>query len=214
MDGQPNPRSLYKRAAFGMTIEYYSNDYSGSAYNAGVYNVPGATDNYAGAIKAIGWHNGNQNHQQAMYKYDYDDKNQLRAAKWGTVAKSGNAYTFNEALNKYIETIPGSENSPGYDRHGNIQALNRNDGHGNAIARYTYHYTANSNRLDHIKNNNAIFIQYAYNAIGQMTRQEENGKTMNVEYNAYGNLSAVKNGEGRYIVQFAYDDRGDRLLKK
>jgi hypothetical protein len=115
--------SISLRDAFGMTIEYHPNDYTSAGYSTGNYNV-GALANYSysGNIKAIGWHNGNQNHQQVMYKYDYDDKYQLTAAKWGNVSKSGGNYTFNEAMNEYTETVSG------YDAHGNILGLNRKDG--------------------------------------------------------------------------------------
>ncbi len=207
MDGQPGSRQHFKKDAFGMTIEYHPNDYSGAGYNSGNYSVAGVVNSHAGSIKAIGWHNGSQS-DQVMYKYGYDEKYQLTSATWGNVVKTGGAYNFVEAPNKYTETITG------YDRHGNIQALNRKDGQTNPTANFTYQYVTESDKLDQIKHDNNLLIKYTYNAIGQMTRQEEAGNTMAVEYNAYGLVSTVKNGEGRFIVQFAYDDRGDRITKK
>jgi hypothetical protein len=82
------------------------------------------------------------------------------------------------------------------------------------FANYSYNYTANTNRLDNIGQDNQTFIQYGYNAIGQMVQQVEGGKTMNVEYNAYGLVSGLKNYQGHYLVKFSYDDKGERVLKK
>ncbi len=209
-DGQEGDKEHFAKDAFGMTFNYYDKDYTGAMYSTGAYSV-GSPSSYTGNIKAVGWHNGNEGHDQAMYKYAYDEKYQLTEAKWGKAVQAGNTYNFLESLNKYVEKIPD-----GYDSHGNIKSLERTDEDGDKIADFTYHYTPGTNQLARIDHQGSTLIEYGYNLIGQMVAQVENGQGMYVEYDAYGLVKGVYANEEHTqpVVQFAYDDKGQRLLKK
>jgi hypothetical protein len=57
-------------------------------------------------------------------------------------------------------------------------------------------------------------VDYTYNIIGQMTQQIEGGKTMNVAYNAYGLVKAIRNGSNQLMQEYFYDDQGNRFMSK
>ena len=197
--------------AFGMNLLYHDQDYTAAGYDFGNYSVSGSVDSYSGNIKAISWHNANNSNEQVMYDYRYDEKYQLTNANFGKVNQSGNNYSFQQQVDRYAVGVTYQ------DSHGNIGTLNRKDEDGTAIGNYNYSYKTNSNQLEDVKHDGASFMDYQYNAIGQMTSQTEAGiGEMHLVYDAYGMVKEIYADAAKTLplVKFAYDDRGNRLLKK
>ena len=193
---------------FGMTVAYYEGDYKGAEYDAGELSVPGHGDQFGGAIKAVGWHNGTETGVSRVYAYDYDEKYQLSQANFGEMTGTGN-FSFAQSLdNAHQVTVPG------YDKHGNIQSLNRKGSVGNVLGDYDYHYKQNSNQLTSIDHLGSPMVSYEYDAIGRTVVQTEGAKTMKMVYDAYGMVKEIRDENDYLKVKFRYDDRGTRVCKE
>ncbi|MBS1506481.1 MAG: hypothetical protein JSS79_07545 [Bacteroidetes bacterium] len=193
---------------FGETLNYFNNDYTGAAYNAGTLSSTGLTDYYSGQIKSAAWSTPIDNTpSKKMYGYTYDNLNRFQSAQWGTVTGTAGTYVGTPSgVNAYQESI-GS-----YDKNGNILGLNRTGKTGNTLGNYTYNYNAGKNQLASVTGGTNA-VNYTYNGIGQMVKQTEGTKTMNVTYNAYGLTQEVRDASNTLIESNFYDDRGD-LVKK
>ncbi len=190
---------------FGQTIHYYANDYTGAGHTASTQSFSGYADQYGGALKGVSWHTPVDNNMQPRtYAFAYDNKYQLQESKFGNF--SAGAFVASP-LDEYKESIPG------YDKNGNIQSLQRKGLNGTTLGNYNYVYEPNTNKLDKVNHNSSLLVDYTYNAIGQMTRQQEGNDVMNVAYNAYGLTKNVRNATSQLMVEYAYDDRGD-LVKR
>jgi len=202
---------------FGMTLDYFANDYRGANYNIGTTATfsDNYTDQYTGLIKAQRWHGPVEPGKQVGYAYSYDGKNQFTNADWGTV--TGNAF-IKTPLSPYKESV-GS-----YDDNGNINSLQRNesthllnsDNSNLSIADFTYHYTPLTNQLNTITNaDGSTFRNYTYNAIGQTVQTTEGSKSTYVVYDVTGKVTGVfaDAAHTQPITTFQYDDRGFRLSK-
>ena len=195
--------------AFGMTLEYYDNDYQGVNFNVGNTAFGGLANRYAGNIKAVNWRSPVDG-QMHSYAYDYDERYQLHEAKWGDLNKTGNNYTFSQHIgNGYKVDVPV------YDNNGNIKNLQRRDESGTLIADYTYDYINNTNQLDQVQQNGQTEMDYSYNAIGQMIHQQDADGALYLDYNVSGLVRAVYADAAKTqpVVKFNYDDRGFRVLK-
>jgi RHS repeat-associated protein len=206
-DGFSGVHSGFLRDAFGMALDYYSNDYTGANLNTfGNLNPSGTTDQFGGLIKSQRWHTQAGNQAQVAYAFNYDNQNRFSAANFGSVTGVAGSYSFTASPSlQYKEAVGG------YDNNGNISSLSRNNKAGTVIGNYTYNYTANKNQLASITGNTTV--NYLYNTIGQMTQQTEGSNTMIVGYNAYGLTKEVRDGNNNVQEQYFYDDRGD-LVKK
>jgi len=206
--------------AFGMTLEYFSGDYTRGATGIAHQEVSGYDSYYSGRIKAISWRTQKPASVSgldgaSMQAYRYDGKYQMTEAVWGSVnlaaAAGTNVFTASTA---YGETISG------YDAHGNISGLSRTDGAGtvrhNFTAANAYQYTANSNKLSRIP----TYALYSYDADGQMTAQQKDVATspvlnQYVEYDGAGMVVAVYSDAAKTQrkVSYAYDEGGLRVKK-
>ncbi len=196
---------------FGTTLQYFDGDYTGADYSAGSQTISGVADRYSGLLKAMSWHSPGGDHEKQTYTYQYDDRNQLTDATWGSMTGSAGAYGFSAgSAQAYREAVPG------YDKNGNIQSLIRKGKEGRPLAGFDYVYEANTNRLDKVNENSAVLIDYSYNAIGQLTRlQEGEDKDFEIRYNAYGLVAEIldKNDNDNVLQSYHYDDRGNLLQK-
>ena len=201
--------SSFAPDVFGMTLNYHANDYQGAGYSAGTLVTPGLTDSYNGAIKSQSWFTPvDYPATKKVYGYTYDNVYQFQNAQWGTVGPNV-AGTYTAA---FSPTEAYREGVPAYDKNGNIQSLTRKGKTGNTLANYNYVYEPNTNRLDRVNHNGTLLADYSYDQIGQMTSWAEGGKTITVDYTAYGLVSWVKvNGAWRQI--YRYDDRNNRIRK-
>jgi len=210
-DGQAGVNSTFGEDVFGMTLNYYDGDYTGAGYSAGSQTVTGHNDYYNGAIKAQSWFSPMDDGTPRIYAYQYDHTNQLAQASWGNMTGSAGSYAFaQDATNAHQVNIGG------YDLHGNISTLDRKDDTGTSSADYQYNYTTNTNRLANVRDNGTVLTNYTYNAIGQMIAQTEDGQTMYLTYDAYGNMAGAyaNSSHSQPIVKFNYDDKGMRVSKE
>lgn len=205
-DGISGAHLGFGKDAFGVTLHYYDNDYTGAQYNAGAQTVSGYGNHYGGALKAQTWHSALDGDMPRAFAYTYDDKYQLTDTRFGSVnVASPNTVSF-PGNNQYREGI-GS-----YDKNGNIESLTRRDEAGNLTANYTYAYESNTNKLDKVNDNGSALVDYAYNQVGQATQMVEGGVTKNITYTPYGLVKEVRNGS-QLVTAYTYSDRGDLLIK-
>jgi len=206
-DGTQNTKnSVFRPDVFGMTIDYYNNDYAGAAYNAGNATISSEYDQqFSGNIRALRWHSPVEPNEQHGYAFKYDERNQLLAADWAGVA--GDLFTIN-ALSSYHEGVSR------YDGNGNIDALNRKDNLGVNTADFKYHYHENSNQLAQITQGDNVVRSYEYDQIGQMVGEKGEAEKY-VDYDVTGKVTTVYSDPAgqKPMVSFAYDDRGFRLNK-
>ncbi|MBX3257634.1 MAG: hypothetical protein KF862_26135 [Chitinophagaceae bacterium] len=93
-DGISGVNAAVKPDAFGMVLDYYTNDYLNA--RSGIQAIKGvnttstiASDNFTGNIKAMSWYSKKPVNTPAIpedpvaYVYQYDDKDQLIEANWG-----------------------------------------------------------------------------------------------------------------------------------
>jgi RHS repeat-associated protein len=179
--------------------------------NAGTYQ---GTPLYNGNITAQSWRTeaayatGNSDYT-GMYLYKYDNKYQVQESQFaypdfttGIFALAGNNFR---------------EFGYTYDPNGNIKTLKRYDGNGNKIHDLSYSYTANKNQLQAVTNNGSAFRNYQYNAIGQMTTQDNStGTDQVVDYDVTGKVTDVYQdaAKTKKTTHYTYDDRGFRLSKE
>jgi RHS repeat-associated protein len=196
---------------FGETLHYNDTDYTGASYSPPSVALSSGTypNSYSGSLRAMAYNNATDKssgttNARHLYAYQYDDRNQLANAQYGSL--SGSTPTFGEAQREQI---------PGYDKNGNIQNLVRKGKQAQTIGNYSYQYESNTNKVDYINHNGTPIVDYAYNAIGQMTRQNESVfKDFKVTYTPYGLVKDVLDYDTGYLIQqYFYDDRGD-LIKK
>ncbi|MBT1697136.1 hypothetical protein KK083_09635 [Fulvivirgaceae bacterium PWU4] len=195
--------------AFGETLHYYDGDYQGAGYSAGTQTISGYTNQFGGLIKGMSWHSPADNHNKQLYAYQYNDRNFLTNAVWGNMTGSAGSYSFSPSSNESHREAAGN-----YDKNGNIGTMFRKGKSGNEIANYAYIYESNTNRLDKVNNSSSVMVDYAYNAIGQMTQQTEGpSKTFNITYNAYGLVKEIRDYNNVLVQSYYYDDRGNILQK-
>lgn len=210
-DGLTGEHSNFMADVFGEVLDYSTSDYTGAGYNDGTLTLNTHPDQFGGGVKAIRWHSPTDMHVPRAYAFTYDNLNQMENANWGNVSGTDGTYGFSPNGSQAYK-----ENIAGYDKNGNITSLGRKGKTGNTLADYDYNYFPNSNKLESITNENIPFLSYEYNAVGQMIKQTEGSKSMEVSYNAYGLVKEVKNIEGTNLLQriiYDYDDRGDRVRK-
>jgi RHS repeat-associated protein len=212
---QDGTANSFREDVFGMTLDYYADDYQGAGYNAGSLSLSGIPEQYTGNIQAQSWHSPVDGGERRTYAYTYDERFQLAEARWGNHAGGEGSYSFvGSGNNAYQERIPG------YDLNGNIERLQRKGEMGENLADFTYHYTGNTNQLEEVQHNGESFRKYAYNEIGQMRSQLAGEEAMHLQYDVSGKVTGVyknyNSNTGEYfdpIVLFTYDDRGFRLAK-
>jgi RHS repeat-associated protein len=212
---------------FGMTLDYYTNDYVGANEQVENISMPETyADQYSGLIKAMRWHSPVKSTKQFAYAYSYDERNQFTNADWGIVTPNPTDLTGPNQLNvdpfkPYQEGVPDANGKPGYDANGNINFLQRNSNRLLSVNGFdydlAYHYETNSNKLLNITNgdNTSLFRAYQYNGLGQMITEAKDDKTSYITYDVSGKVTGVYADvdHTQPITTFLYDDRGFRLSK-
>jgi RHS repeat-associated protein len=197
---------------FGITLDYYPNDYVGANNQAD--NLPSSgelEEQYSGLIKATRWHSPIEPNKQFAYGYSYDQRNQFKTAKWGSVIAG---VFVPSPWQPYYESVSG------YDDNGNISALQRQ---GNVLQAtsdfkhdFVYNYKPNTNLLESITQpNSQTFRTYQYDDLGQMTEEVEDTSSKYIVYDVSGKVTGVyaDAAHTQPITTFVYDDRGFRLSK-
>lgn len=219
--------------AFGMTIDYFSGDYT----RTGVNTASGVAQNesYAGNIKSTRWNTvglpspTSGNHW--MYSYQYNKKGFIKDATFGQFNPSTVAFVANSTDYKV--------NNFSYDNNGNILSLNRASYNNPPNASYdmdelVYSYKPNTNQLVHVANNaynstawpssvpvaaQAFDVgddntwEYEYDAIGQLLNNHKDEHYF--KYNVSGLVTHVYKDVARteLIAKYDYDDKGYRYKK-
>jgi RHS repeat-associated protein len=196
---------------FGITLEYHSNDYQGANYNAGATDLPGYTDQYNGVLKAMDWHSPANLNDPGVYAFTYDNNYQLKEATFGKLTVGApNSFVLDPA-NDFTERVTE------YDENGNIKGLFRNGLNINQVtnttADFDYVYEPNTNRLDRIDKANGGSIDYTYNLIGQMIKQQEGTEAVNVFYNASGLVKEVRDESDNLMVSYLYNEHGQQTKR-
>lgn len=208
---------------FGITLDYYEGDYNRPSHDEITTspNAGGNTDYFNGNIKAIRYANKQLDViggtvKPKAFVYEYNNKNWLKNAKYGTLNATGNGSITLNANNAYHE---GNIN---YDVNGNITSLKRTNNNGTTLDNLNYSYNNLTNQLNRVTDSAVTSADddpniqsqpvnnYTYNAIGQLeTNAQEN---LTYEYNASGQVTVVKRN-GDNVVQFFYNERGERFKK-
>lgn len=199
---------------FGMTLHYFTNDYTGAGYNTSDFKFPGYPNQFSGNIRAISWDRPDDRLPLSVYAYRYDKKYQLSQADLGTrsatgefVADPGNAYQVSQL---------------DYDANGNIKRLRRKNVSGADRDYFKYHYDPGKNQLQKLTDRaeTQVYRQYDYDETGRMKWQQIDNVTTYLRYDVSGKTMGVyknhNSGTGAYsnpLVTFTYDDRGFRLSK-
>jgi RHS repeat-associated protein len=221
LDGISGDNASFTKDVFGMTMHYNDTDYTGAGHSAGSITLNSATypSQYGGNLRAVTYNNRtdysglSSSNKKHVYAFKYDELNQLSDAQFGSIEGTSTfTPTFAEAQREQV---------PSYDKNGNIILLTRKGKDGQITGNYTYVYDGNSNRLDRITNTTGgtIKVDYTYNAVGQMTKQEEGdgSKILNVYYNVGGLVNEIRDGRAgknnQLLLKYAYDMQG-KLIKK
>ncbi len=201
--------SPFSKDIFGMTFNYYDNDYVSAAYNPSALTTFGTFNKasfpstaykttYAnGSPYAIAWRNAGNTSQTLplVYNFSYDTRYWLTNAKFGTL--SGTTYT---------ESSPAVNNESGivYDGNGNITSLTR------GATTYGFTIPTTSDLLSSVSN---YASAYSYSANGQ-TKSITYGssQTSNLTYNSLGLLGSYTPYTNA-TTQYGYSERGKRLAK-
>ena len=79
----------------------------------------------------------------------------------------------------------------------------------------TYRYEPKTNQLDKVLQGDTVLLDYSYNAIGQLVKQEKGADAMYITYDVTGKVTVVyaDKAKTQAMVAFDYDDRGFRLAK-
>lgn len=207
--------ALFPLDVFGMSIDYYQNDYKreGTFINA----EAGNSSNYNGNIAGVRWNKRTASTDnfslQEMYRYTYDHQSRLTQANFGT-------YTHGNCINLAAGQVCSNPVAPSfladvdenykvwgttYDANGNLLSLNRN-GYGNASQRtmdqFSYQYATTSskrtdNRLTHV-------VDAGDNTDGGRYDDITSQSTSNYVYNAIGQMTD-NHQENSHIT---YNERG------
>jgi RHS repeat-associated protein len=183
---------------FGM--ELYYNDGPSLAFN----------DQFNGNMSGMTWGNSRMGNKKRSYSYSYDALDRLTASAY----KEFNGRSWGST--GYFD-----ENITGYDKNGNITALNRKSNN-TTIDNLTYTYEDVSNRLKSVSdasgnakgfNNGASSSQeYGYDDNGNL-QYDQNKGISDISYNRM-NLPDVVTFDNGNELHFVYDAAGAKLTQK
>ncbi len=151
-----------------------------------------------------------------IYAYTYDEKYQLKEADYSVDGTNTNAYDVSV---------------DGYDENGNIDGIERYGNNASSLRDdfgFVYSYDLSPSDPDydpnHVETNRLIRVtgyidRISYNGIGQVIGIEytDPEKTdFNIEYDVTGKVTRVYKfgNSANTLVEFAYDDRGFRIMKR
>ena len=218
----PNDTDNSDQDVFSMQLDYFAGDYEKA--NSGIIaNALPEESDYSGNIQTQSWQQqtGQPNPDYYSYQYGYDQRYQLREALFGSIS-GGN----------FVKEDTYSVSQLSYDANGNIQTLLRqgtpqpNDFTGVNKYQYRKKNGVEINQLEKV----GTYASYAYNAIGQMVKQQaepdSEAPTQYIEYDVSGKAVGVysfakKNDQGIWqyeeanlLHRYYYDDKGYRVRKE
>ncbi len=203
--------------AFGLALDYFTGDYSRANTPTSVTSSTSGVNQYNGNIKATRWSTKGINTpgSQSGQVYQYDHRNYLNQATFGSASNNGVIDTGQEYLVSNLT----------YDQNGNLLSLDRNSAAnlGGAMDQLSYNYKSGTNQLTHIDDTVIGNVDtddikdqqagnYEYNSIGQLIKN--NDDQIRYTYNAYGLVTSVRALDDSSIIKFYYNDRGHRIRKE
>lgn len=199
---------------FGTSLNYYKNDYASAAVpslSTTMVSTGGQdfVEHYNGLVSGIAWQTPGS--PLNAYGYNYDYKGQLTKANYGVLSSAaGRQYSF------VPDPVRYQEGNLDYDANGNIGHLQRTDGVGLATLAGAYNYAAGSNQLNQVLNAGSPAVSYTYDAIGQVTAQQESDPTKSkyLEYDASGKVTAIFDRNQNPVAKYTYDEFGKRMLQQ
>lgn len=229
-DGQAGANSTVAPDVFGMTLDYYPNDYQ-SAGGSSVFKsintttIPGVANQYGGQIRNMSWHTRKNAGWPATisdaprtYAFEYDDKYQFTQSTWGNPDFGTNsvaATTFNQEIIKNPTT-----NASAYDANGNMQFLKRTNTTGGVGDNFQYNYQPNTNKLTSVNNYGTAtnYAQYEYDNLGQLKKETPGtGPARYLQYDVKGLVIGVYSSAtftaANLIQSYTYDEKGQRISK-
>lgn len=197
-DGQ----NLMPDDVFGMKLDYYDSELPGLLLTQNKL--------YNGLITSTQWrtrkvYGSTQSDLTGIYSFTYDEKYQIKEAKWSNPNGAWTNYT--SGGNKNLIT------GMSYDPNGNILAMKRYSDNSALQHNLSYTYAPNKNTL------NAVigYVQnYEYDKIGRMIKADKTtGADQYVNYDVTGKVTKVFSDVARQnlLVEYKYDDRGFRMAK-
>jgi RHS repeat-associated protein len=229
-DGLPGANSTVAPDVFGMTLDYYPNDYQSVSGNAvfksiNTTTIPGVANQYGGQIRNMSWHTRKNPGWPATisdaprtYAFEYDDKYQFTQSTWGNPdfgTNSISASTFNQEIIKNPTT-----NAPAYDANGNMQFLKRTNTTGGVGDNFQYNYQPNTNKLTSINTYGTAtnYAQYEYDNLGQLKKETPGpGPARYLQYDVKGLVIGVYSSAtftaANLIQSYTYDEKGQRISK-
>jgi RHS repeat-associated protein len=209
--GQDGTAGRPRTDVFGMKLDYYESEL-GSLYTV-------TSPMYNGMIASARWrtqaaYGNTEGDLRGMYVYRYDDRYQIKDARWANPV--GDFISFSLAGNQYRLT------GMTYDANGNIKTLQRYNKNSALQHNFVYNYEANKNQLNHVQGytstTNASGKGYVYDKIGRLIAEDKVAANADqyIEYDVAGKVRKVFSDEAKtnLKVEYAYDDRGFRYLKK
>ena len=220
----------YARDVYGLTLGYYSGDYSpiestGATTFSLSYTAPSKLQ-----TTGNGLYNGNISQSTlglsllngalpVGYSYGYDQLNRIVGMRQHSIASGQGSWSNSNIIDDYKENLA-------YDANGNILKYLRNGtshaGNPLGMDSLTYHYIANSNQVAFINDSiaaanysndldNQSVGNYAYDSIGNLIKDNAAG-IADILWTVYGKVKEGLNPEGNML--FDYDANGNRILKE
>jgi hypothetical protein len=210
-DTDGSSASLPARDAFGAQLDYYgSTDYQAIS-GAQLFGDPAPLGSnfkplYNGNIAAM-LVNVPKLNEPILYNYGYDQLNRLVSTDAYRGLNIANANWTPISTSDYKERFA-------YNPDGGITTLQRNGANGKVIDNATWNYYPNTHQLEHISDpagrtgfdaGQQAANNYAWDAIGEMTADNEKGLT-GMDWTAYGKIkSQVITGTN---IAYTYDPSG------
>lgn len=217
--------ALFAQDAYGFELGYYSADYQS------IETLPADERFWTDAEPPLptadlqGLYNGNiwywTNANQGfdtnpvqLHAFRYDQLNRLKSSSLlQTPNLATNSWTGN-FTNAFATTYS-------YDANGNITQLTRRDGSGSLLDNLTYHYDAQTNRLNHIDDSQATAYaldledqdsdNYTYDSKGRL-QTDAAEQIDELEWMPNNQLKTVtQNGQ---TISFQYNGKGQRVVKR
>ena len=199
---------------FGLTFDYFANDYQSraqAAVNPAGISGAGNPFRYDGTIRAAAWRTAASPDKHQVV-YAYDAKSQLAQSEYGKLTTTNSLAQFTKDANSGFQ-----EGGLSYDANGNMQSLRRTNKLGAVIDNFSYQYTPGTNRLNAIHGNGSatgpVALEYEYDALGQMTREIDGTSEKRFKYDVTGKVTEVRTANNRPVSLITYDDKGFRLSK-
>lgn len=260
-DAYPGKNNSFAKDVFGMSLDYFSGDYSRSntsvqsintsrllpsSDTGELHRIDESPDLFNGNVKTHRWQTRNDldlsySGQQLAKTYQYDSKNQLKQALFGTLAYNGmdngskNIASHYSSENQFIPSLDYKEWGIEYDPNGNLMKLNRNanqkiidsKAYSRDVDKFEYIYKLDSNRridnkLSHITDeiNDSTGLSditsqtvenYKYDHLGQLIQNTK--ENTKLTYNSYGKVTEVSSLSGALLSSYFYDEMGQNIKK-